>query len=148
VRLVISPSTSPTAFNLYGIDRLAEWKRFREELESSPDPLHDVVKLWSKAPFVSPYLDPSDSSSWPDPWRLIIDLKLDHLAIVLGMLYTLQLTKRFMNSRFEIHMSMPTDRKDPDYFLSVERLYLLDHQNCSITPYFTHLNKIWSSDKI
>lgn len=96
----------PTVFNLHGLDRIAEWKQFREDLESSNDPLADVVRLWSQAPFVSPYLNPNNPESWPDPWRLMLDLKLDDLAISLGMLYTLKLTRRFMRIPIEIHMSM------------------------------------------
>jgi hypothetical protein len=93
-------------FDLHGLDRIAEWKRFREDIESSENPLDDIVRLWSRAPFVSPYLNPHNPESWPDPWRLMLDLKLDDLAISLGMLYTLKLTRRFMRTPIEIHMSM------------------------------------------
>lgn len=90
-------------FDLYGIERLTAWKEFRNTLELSPTPLEDVAVLWSKAPFVSPRLS-LDPKSWPDPWKLIIDGEFDSLGLVLGMLYTLQLTDRFKGSQFEIHM--------------------------------------------
>lgn len=96
----------PTVFDLHGVDRIAEWKRFRERLEDSHSPLDDVSHLWATAPFVNPYLDPQNPESWPDPWKLLLDLKLDDLAISLGMLYTIKLTRRFMNVPIEIHMSM------------------------------------------
>jgi hypothetical protein len=98
-------------FDKHGTERLAEWKNFREYLENSPDPLKDVIDFWSRAPFVSPYLDPFDSSSWPDPWRLVLDLRLDQLAISLGILYTLKLTRRFINQPIEIHMSMLPEKE-------------------------------------
>ena len=91
-------------FNLYGNERLTSWKQFRDTLEISTSPFEDVAELWSHAPFVSAFINPHTSESWPDPWHLIIDGKFDDLAIVLGMLYTLKLTKRFADAEFVIHM--------------------------------------------
>lgn len=107
-------------FDLSAQDRLTEWRRFRDNLESSQTPLEDVAKLWSKAPFVSAYLNPTEPDHWPDPWKLVLDNKLDDLAIVLGMLYTLKLTQRFMNFHFEIHMATLENQKEKNYFLVVE----------------------------
>ena len=47
-------------FDLQGTERLAEWKRFRDELETSPDPLKDVARFWGRAPFVSQFLDKNE----------------------------------------------------------------------------------------
>lgn len=113
-------------FDLRGVDRLTEWKKFRDQIESSDDPLTAVAEFWSRAPFVSPFLDPSTPSDWPDPWHLILDNRLDNLAIVLGMLYTLKLTNRFMMTPCEIHKSMLDDKKDPVYYLVVNREFVLD----------------------
>jgi hypothetical protein len=109
-------------FDLYGNQRVAEWKRVRSELEFSDTPFEDVAELWSRAPFVNPYLNYLDPKSWPDPWQLVIDCKLDDLAIVLGMLYTLKLTQRFMDTRFEIHMSIINEEKQ--FFLLVDNCVL------------------------
>jgi hypothetical protein len=92
-------------FDLYDNDRLIKWRQFRDSLETSLTPLEDVAHLWSRAPFVSTYLNPHTPDEWPDPWHLVLNSKLDELAIVLGMLYTLKLTQRFIGSQFEIHMS-------------------------------------------
>lgn len=113
-------------FDLYDSDRLTEWKRFRTHLETSQTPFEDVAEFWSRAPFVSSYLDPQDPQSWPDPWHLILDDKLDDLAICLGMLYTIKLTQRFIDSCCEIHMTMFPKKKDPKYFLLVDGQYLLN----------------------
>ena len=113
-------------FDLHGTDRLAEWKRFRDSLEQSENPLMDVAEFWSHAPFVSPYLDSKNPSEWPDPWHLVLDSRLDDLAICLGMLYTLQLTRRFMGSSFEIHTSMFPKEKTSKYFLVVDNKYVLN----------------------
>ena len=115
-------------FDLYGNDRLTKWKEIRDRLEKSDSPFDDVVEVWSRAPFVNGYLDHRDSKSWPDPWHLILDGKMDDLAICLGMLYTLKLTQRFMRSTFEIHMSMPDDQKDKIFYLVVDESWALSHQ--------------------
>jgi hypothetical protein len=106
-------------FDLHGNRRLAEWKKFRDKIEISEDPYRETAELWYFAPFVSHYLDPKNPDSWPDAWRLILSDKLDSLAIVLGLYYTLKLTQRFSNARYEIHMSMSDDRSR-DYWLLID----------------------------
>jgi hypothetical protein len=117
-------------FNLYDNDRLIKWKQFRDSIETSQTPLEDVVHLWSRAPFVSPYLNPLTPDLWPDPWHLVLDSKLDELAITLGMLYTLKLTQRFIESRFEIHMSTSKENKYNQYFLVVDEHVLNLEYGC------------------
>lgn len=137
-------------FNLYGNERLIEWKKFRGSLETSETPFEELIQFWSFAPFVNPYLDPSSPETWPDPWRLILDSKLDNLAITLGMYYTLKLTQRFMSEDFEIHSSMSP--KEKEFSLLVGKTHLL---NC-FTRTITTINeenssstrKIWSPSGI
>ena len=114
-------------FDVYGNDRLVAWKEFRDSLETSEHPLEDVAKLWSLAPFVSAYLDPQNPAEWPDPWHLIIDLRLDNLAIALGMLYTIKLTQRFIDTKCEIHMSMLSNN-EPTYLLIVDEKHVLNFE--------------------
>ena len=113
-------------FNKYGTDRLLEWKQFRDHIEVSTDPLKDVANFWGNAPFVSSYLNPQNPSEWPDPWHLVLDSRLDDLAIALGMLYTIKLTRRFMDSKCEIHTSMSPNEKYPRYILIVDNEYVLN----------------------
>jgi hypothetical protein len=115
-------------FNLYGNERLTEWKKFRDSLESSNDPLTRVAELWATAPFVNPYIDPNNPNEWPDPWHLVLDGKLDELAICLGMLYTIKLTQRFMDSDCEIHKSMLPDNLEPSFYLVVNRQHVLNYE--------------------
>ena len=115
-------------FDRHGTDRIAAWKEFRDSLEISDRPLQDVAEFWSYAPFVSAYLDPKNPSEWPDPWHLIIDLRLDDLAIALGMLYTIKLTRRFMNTVCEIHTSMLPDKTEPSYFVIVDNKHVLNFE--------------------
>ena len=114
-------------FDLHGTERLAEWKKIRDHLETCDDPIQEVADLWSSAPFVSKYLDPFSPTDWPDAWRLILDGKFDDLAICLGMLYTLQLTQRFMDVQYEIHMSINPKTKEPAFYLSVDRSFVLNY---------------------
>ncbi len=114
-------------FDAHGVDRLTEWKRFRDTLETSQKPLEDLADFWSRAPFVSSYLDENNPAEWPDPWHLVLDERLDDLAIALGMLYTLKLTQRFMESDCEIHMSMLPD-KTHCHFLLVDNKYVLNYR--------------------
>lgn len=122
----ISLLTYRTVFNLYGTERLTEWKKFRDSLEVSETPFKDVAVLWSRAPFVNPYLDSSNPDSWPDPWHLILDNRYDDLAISLGMLYTLKLTRRFMDTKCEIHTSMLPNEKETKYLLLIENSSVLN----------------------
>ena len=134
-------------FDIHGIDRLTVWKQFRNDLEVSPKPLEDTAILWSKAPFVSNRL-PLDPSSWPDPWKLIIDGEFDSLGIVLGMLYTLQLTDRFKSAHFEIHTYQLNK--------NIEFVLVVDNQALNWIPRthvsFDHLTdqarftKVWTSN--
>lgn len=143
---------SPTVFNLHGNDRLAAWKEFRDSLESSDNPLLDVAKLWSQAPFVSPYLNPNNSSEWPDPWHLVLDNRLDDLAITLGMLYTIKLTQRFIDTPCEIHISMSPNNKEANHFLVVDNMYVLNKEYKEVVSVNElsglKTNIIWSKSKM
>ncbi len=118
--------TSRTVFSKYGTDRLTDWKEFRDSLEVSDTPFEDVAKFWSLAPFVSPYLNPQNPNEWPDPWHLVLDSHLDNLAIALGMLYTIKLTRRFMDAKCEIHTSKSS--KETRYMLVVNQQHVLNLQ--------------------
>jgi hypothetical protein len=137
-------------FDSHGTQRLIKWREFREQLEISSTPLEDVAIFWGRAPFVSPYIDSANPSSWPDPWHLILDDRYDDLAIALGMLYTLKLTRRFMNSHCEIHTSMLPKEKHPQYLLIVDKQSVLNFEYQSVVKIQDltgmETNMIWSKD--
>jgi hypothetical protein len=143
---------SPTVFDSYGTDRLTKWKEFRDSLETSATPLEDVAELWSHAPFVGPYLDPQNPAEWPDPWHLILDLHLDDLAIALGILYTIKLTHRFIDTKCEIHMSMLPKKKEASYFVVVDKKHVLnlDYKTVVDVDRITDLktNIVWSKSRM
>lgn len=84
--------------------RLESWAQFRETLEESDDPFRDIIKFYSKAPYVSIHTDPWNQAAWPNPWELVHENQYDDFCRVLGMCYSLQLTDRFKGSNFEIHI--------------------------------------------
>jgi hypothetical protein len=143
---------SPTVFDSHGTDRLTKWKEFRDSLETSATPLEDVAELWSHAPFVSPYLDPQNPTEWPDPWHLVLDSRLDELAIVLGMLYTIKLTRRFIDTHCEIHTSMLSNNKEPTYLLIVDNKHVLNLEYNSVVTVEElkrfSTSMIWSKSKL
>jgi len=104
---------------------MAEWKRFRDELETTTEPLSRVAEYWSLAPFVNDYLS-EDPEDWPNPWKLILDCDLDNLAIALGMCYTIKLTQRFNLSKCEIHKTVDDENRNL-YFLIVDNQYVLNY---------------------
>ena len=109
--------------------------------------MDDVAKLWSHAPFVNPFLDPQKPMSWPDPWHLVIDGRLDDLAICLGMLYTIKLTQRFIDTVCEIHKSMLPKNLDSKFFLVADNAVLnyeprIAHNKAVLDQFQTDI--IWS----
>ena len=136
-------------FDLHGTDRLTEWKRFRDSIETSDTPFEDVALFWSRAPFVSPYLNYQKPNEWPDPWHLILDNRLDDLAITLGIMYTIKLTQRFMDSLCEIHMLPEEDNKT---FLVVDKKHVLNYEYRLVAGVenidSVQTNIIWSSKSL
>lgn len=114
-------------FDLHGNERLAEWKKIRDRIEIDQDPFQIVSDLWSSAPLVNAFLDSRNGIGWPDPWHLILDNRYDDLAICLGIVYTLQLTQRFMDAKYEIHMSINPQDNTPYFFVVVNESVVLNY---------------------
>ena len=100
-------------------ERLLEWSNFRKSLESSNDPLQDVIDYYNQFPQVSIHTDPYSKETWPDPWELIHENEYCEYCILLGMCYTLQLTDRFSGVKFEIHITLDEDNSHHYYLLHV-----------------------------
>lgn len=123
--------------------RLQSWSDFRNCLETSEEPFNDLLKFYSQAPLVSISVDPYDSSTWPDPWELIYENTYCLFSILLGMCYTLQLTERFSQSHFEIHIGVNKKKSRIVYRLHVDDSILClddtgdigDYNDQDIQPY-------------
>ena len=99
--------------------RLSGWSAFRETLELSDDPLQDVINYYNKIPTVSIQTDPYTPSTWPGPWELVNENMYCDFCRVLGMCYSLQLTDRFSQEKFEIHIGIDNKRSKHYYLLVV-----------------------------
>lgn len=100
-------------------DRIAAWHEFRQSLETATDPLQDVIDFYSQSPTVSINTDPYNSESWLDPWELILENRYCEFCRVLGQCYSLQLTDRFSEVDFEIHISIDSEKSESYYLLYV-----------------------------
>jgi hypothetical protein len=100
-------------------ERLATWRNFRDNLEKSSTPFEDVVAFYRSAPYVSILTDPWDKSSWLGPWELLHENQYCEFSRVLGMCYSLQLTERFKELTFEIHIGMDHSCTQTYYLLCI-----------------------------
>lgn len=100
-------------------DRLAVWHDFRNSLETSDNPLQDVIDFYNKAPLVSIVMDPYDQESWLDPWELMYENNYCEFAIVLGIYHTLSLTDRFSQVQKEIHICTNKEVAKTKYLLYI-----------------------------
>jgi hypothetical protein len=114
-------------------DRLQAWADFRSVLEDSDDPIQDVIDYYNRAPLSSISVDPYDEEYWPDPWALIYHNDYCEFAIILGIAYTLQLTTRFSNSCFEIHICTDIKRSEVKYLLTVDNKIIGYDRNFAIS---------------
>jgi hypothetical protein len=101
-------------------ERLGVWKTFRDSLETSTTPFDDVLEFWRATPVGRPYADPYDRKTWPDPWELIDENIYCEFLQILGICYTLQLTERFSQSTFEIHITLDKKEEYVVYLLFVD----------------------------
>lgn len=112
---------SATVFDVYGTERINQWRQIRDDLETDANPYEKALSIWCRAPLVNSYMDPTCPEQWPDPWHLILDNRYDDLALALGIMYTLKLTQRFMAAKFEIHMSM--QEKESFYLIAADTCF-------------------------
>lgn len=99
--------------------RLLGWYKFRQHLETCPNPLEEVSNYFEKLPRVKFYTDPYDSKTWPTPWELISENEYCHFNVLLGISYTLQLTERFKNCQPKITIELDVKSRSVYYLLYV-----------------------------
>jgi len=91
-------------FNKKYEERLGIWSSFRESLEKAEDPFRLLIDFYKDAPQVSIHTDPYNREIWPTPWELLEENQYCDFCRVLAYCYSLQLTDRFKESVFEIHI--------------------------------------------
>jgi len=87
------------------------WKKFRNKIDKSEQPLEDTIKFWAMAPLVNKHLDVYRIDTWPDPWQIIKDGKYNDFTINLMIGHTLKLSERFNESQIEIRTYLDMDSK-------------------------------------
>jgi hypothetical protein len=102
-------------WNLRANDRLAQWKDFRHTLSDLPlnQAIQELNNLWSTAPFVTYYLDPSDPNNWPDPWTLLAENYYCDVAKALGIVYTIYFTS---HKDIDLEIRVYYDYKDKNRY--------------------------------
>ena len=83
-------------------DRLVSWSKFRKQLETSDDPLLDVVCFYQDATLQSNKIDPWNQSAWPTAWELLDANRYCSFSLILGYYYSLKNTDRFSKSNYSL----------------------------------------------
>ena len=129
-------------------DRLRAWVSFRSKLETSNRPIEETIEFYNRAPLVNIQVDPYDESTWFNPWELLYENTYCSFAIILGIAYTLQLTARFSDSQFEIHICTDRENSEVKYLLFVDDLVVGYHRdkviNRSELPASLRSEKVYS----
>lgn len=112
--------------------RLASWRNFRSSLEAAIDPLQEVIDAYKKVPLVRFQCDPYDRTTWPSPWEIIDENIYCEFVKILAICYTLQLTERFSNDTFEIHIRYNKTDSSIHYLLQVNDMVIGYDENSYI----------------
>ena len=105
-------------------DRLRAWNEFRNSLEKSDNPIQQAIENYRKAPKVRIHTDPWTPEMWPSPWELVEENQYCEFCKLLGICYSLQLTDRFSQSNFEIHIGIDTQDSNTYYLLFVDNFVI------------------------
>ena len=134
-------------------ERLKNWADFRSQLESSDNPLKDVINYYNLAPLVSINVDPWDRDIWPNAWELINENQYCSFCKILGMCYTLQLTERFKDGAFEIHIASDNKNSSTHYYLLVNKKTVIGYKedetmDIQALPETLYSQRIYEMDNI
>jgi len=104
--------------------RVKEWRDFRAFLEYATNPVQLAIDKYKGAPAVDIQTDPWDKETWPEPWELILENQYCDFCKLLGIFYSLQLTDRFSDIAFEIHIAIDKEKEKTYYLLFAEDLVI------------------------
>lgn len=121
-------------FDLEVDDRLSAWADLRNCIETSTDPLKDVVDFWSTTPFVAHNhkIDPYYQASWPRPWEIIVENRYDDFTKAVMMAYTLLLTDKFQNSNIQIKTLVDTSGKKLYNVVCIDDMWALNYDDSQV----------------
>lgn len=101
-------------------ERLALWRKFRDELNSSLDPIQDAINFYNQAPTCLIAADPYTPSTWPTPWEILEENNYCSFVKILAICYTLQLTDCLSQAAYEIHITQDNKKSERYYLLYVD----------------------------
>lgn len=104
--------------------KLKKWSSLRARLETSTNPFNEVINFYNIKKRCKLSTNPWDKAIWPGPWELLQNDRYCDLLLTLGSCYTLQLTDRFKDSKFEIHISIDRVNEELLYPLYVDNKIL------------------------
>jgi hypothetical protein len=113
-------------------DRLVNWSDLRQRLETSVNPYQEVNDFYNNAPYVSIHVDPWNQASWPTPWELLFENQYCEFSCVLGQCYSLQLTDRFKDDDFEIHIGIDNTKSETYYLLIINKTTIIGWSDPSV----------------
>jgi hypothetical protein len=120
-------------FDLSPDERLTAWADLRHDLDTSKNPLEQLIEFWDHPPYV-PYnrnVDPYNQRSWPTPWEIVIENKYDDFTKVLMMAWTLKLTDKFKDSKIEIKTYADIEKNRQYNLLYVDDSVVINYvDNC------------------
>ena len=121
---------------------LKDWIKFRNTLETSTTPFEDVICYYNTLAKCKLSVDPWDKETWPTPWELVRQNQICDFTNSLGVCYSLQLTDRFSQNKFEIHISTDTINNEVLYPVFIDKEYVLCYklnEVCQMTDLPTSL---------
>lgn len=101
-------------------ERLVLWRKFRDSLETSQDPIQDTIDFYNQAPSSKLSTDPYASTAWPNPWELLEENNYCSFVKILAICYTLQLTDVLSSASYEIHITRDKENLETYYLLYVD----------------------------
>jgi hypothetical protein len=112
--------------------KLVAWREFRDSLEEGEDPFRRAVEFIDSAPSVLREVNIWNQEEFPQPWDLIQQARFTDFCKILLICYTLQLTERFSQGDFEIHINTKLDNNDKLFLLYIDGDLVVSYCNSQI----------------
>lgn len=108
-------------------EKVKVWRDLREKIEISKDPLKLLLEFTGRLARSSAKINAFDPKEFIEPWDLVMKDAFNDLEICLLSCYTLQLTDRFSNDKFEIHITEDVKSKSKYYLLIINKKLVLGY---------------------
>jgi len=108
--------------------KILAWREFRSSLNTWPDDIERVAKVWAHAPLSNNYLTYDNPRAWPDAWTLISDGVFCNISIALGMFYTLYYSNyKYKDSMKIEHYHIPSQHQTFNLVSLEDQKYMLNY---------------------